>query len=673
MQRCLHEQIGRNVDTYVDDNAVISREKGTLLDDLRETFANLRRYKMKLNPLKCVFGVPSGQLLGFIVSQRGIEVNPEKIKAILDIKRPTCLKDVQRLTGSAAAVSRFISRLGDKALPLYKLLKKPDKFVWTEEADNALTQLKKALTEAPTLASPREDEPMLLYLAATNRVISASVVVERKKAGQDIPDQHPVYYISEVFSESKQRYPHYQKLAYGVFFASRKLRHYFQGHSITVVSKAPLGDIINNADATGHVAKWGIELATFDIKYQPRTAIKSQALVDFVADWTEAMEKTPLPESEYWIMHFDGSKMKEGSGAGVVPRSPKRDTMSYVLQIHFNATNNVAEYEALLHGLHIAKDIGVSRILCYGDSALVQHQLNQTWDAKSPIMAEYRRTVDEFTICFQGFEVKHINRHDNWAADALAWMGSERVRTLPPGVFVQHLFKPSIQGGDVDYPLVSESVAVLFATPDWTVPYLKFLVNQEYPEGADEVQKWQLVRRCKGYTVIKGTLYKRSTSGIFQRCITPEEGWLILKEIHAGDCGHHAQAKSLVAKTFRQGFFWLTAKEDAERIVKHCAGCQYFAKQSKLPAQALRTIPITWPFAVWGLDMVGSFKTGRGGLTHLLVAVDKYTKWVEAKLIKKLDGAIAKKLMWEIVSRFGVPNNNMIDNGTNFAQGELAK
>ena len=98
-----------------------------------------------------------------------------------------------------------------------------------------------------------------------------------------------------------------------------------------MVSKAPLGDIINNADATGRVAKWGIELAAFDISYKPRTAIKSQALTDFIADWTEAMEKIPLPESEYWIMHFDGSKMKKGSGAGVVLKSPKGDTLSYVL------------------------------------------------------------------------------------------------------------------------------------------------------------------------------------------------------------------------------------------------------------------------------------------------------------------------------------------------------
>ena len=173
---------------------------------------------------------------------------------------------------------------------------------------------------------------MLLYLTATTRVISVAIVVERKKdEAQEYLEQHPVYYLSEVFSESKQRYPHYQKLAYDVFFASRKLRHYFQGHSITVVSKAPLGDIINNADATGRVAKWGIELAVFDISYKPRTAIKSQGLMDFIADWTEAMEKTPLPETEYWIMHFDGSKMKKGSGAGVILKSPKGDTLSYVL------------------------------------------------------------------------------------------------------------------------------------------------------------------------------------------------------------------------------------------------------------------------------------------------------------------------------------------------------
>src|SRR5664279_2962737 len=156
-------------------------------------------------------------------------------------------------------------------------------------------------------------------------------------------------------------------------------------------------------------------------------------------------------------------------------------------------------------------------------------------------MAEYRRTVDEFAICFRGYEVKQIHRDDNMAADALARMGSERRKELPPDIFLEHLNAPSIKGRDVDYPLISELVAILLVTPDWTVPYLNFLVNQEYPERANEVQKRQRVHCCKGYAVIEGKLYKRSTSGILQRCITPEEGRLILKEIHAGDCGHHAQ------------------------------------------------------------------------------------------------------------------------------------
>ena len=164
--------------------------------------------------------------------------------------------------------------------------------------------------------------------------------------------------------ESKQRYPHYQKLAYGVFLAPRKLRHYFQEHPITVVSKAPLTAIINNNDATGRVAKWGIELATFEINYKTRDAIKSQVLADFIVDWTKAPLDTPVPEPESWVMHFDGSKMRHGSGAGVTLKSPTGEELHYVLQIHFAATNNMAEHEALLHGLRIAKEIGVKHIIC---------------------------------------------------------------------------------------------------------------------------------------------------------------------------------------------------------------------------------------------------------------------------------------------------------------------
>jgi hypothetical protein len=157
----------------------------TVIADLQETFNNLRKYNMMLNPTKCIFGVPAGQILGFIISHHGIEVNPEKIKAILNISRPNDLKDVQRLIGCVAVVSRFINRLGEKALPLYKLMKKSDKFIWTDEADAALKDLKRVISTAPVLAAPEDQEPMLLYMMATNRVVSIVIVVERKEEAQE--------------------------------------------------------------------------------------------------------------------------------------------------------------------------------------------------------------------------------------------------------------------------------------------------------------------------------------------------------------------------------------------------------------------------------------------------------------------------------------------------------
>jgi hypothetical protein len=156
--------------------------------------------------------------------------------------------------------------------------------------------------------------------------------------------------------------------------AAKKLKHYFQEHPIKVVATAPLAEIIGSKDANGRVAKWALELAAHTILYEPRTAIKSQILADFFVDWAEMQYLPPVPDSTHWKMHFDGSKMRNGLGAGIVLTSPKGDRLDYVLQIHFAASNNVAEYEALIHGLKLAKEIGVRRILCFGNSDLVIQQ-----------------------------------------------------------------------------------------------------------------------------------------------------------------------------------------------------------------------------------------------------------------------------------------------------------
>lgn len=164
-------------------------------------------------------------------------------------------------------------------------MKKSDKFTWTDQADIAFRDLKKMLTTAPTLASPLTKEPMLLYIAATNRVVSAVVVVEREQDGKLV--QRPVYYLSEVLATSKQNYPHYQKMVYGVYMAAKKLKHYMQEHPIREVCATPISEIIENKDASGRVAKWAIELALYTLQYERRDAIESQALADFLVDWAE--------------------------------------------------------------------------------------------------------------------------------------------------------------------------------------------------------------------------------------------------------------------------------------------------------------------------------------------------------------------------------------------------
>jgi hypothetical protein len=205
--------------------------------------------------------------------------------------------------------------------------------VWTPEADQALAQLKDFLSKPPILTAPHKEEQLLLYLAATTHMVSTAIVVERQKDGHAYPVQRPVYFVSEVLSESKACYQPVQKLLYALLITSRKLRHYFQQYSVSVVTDYPLGDILRNQDATGRISKWAVELGALTIDFKPRTSIKSQALVDFMAEWRENQLPTPTVRPEHWVMYFDGSLNLEGAGAGVLLISPTGEQLKYVLQI----------------------------------------------------------------------------------------------------------------------------------------------------------------------------------------------------------------------------------------------------------------------------------------------------------------------------------------------------
>jgi ribonuclease HI len=274
--------------------------------------------------------------------------------------------------------------------------------------------------------APRKGEQLLLYLAETTHVVSTAIVVERQEDGHAYPVQRPVYFVSEVLLESKARYQPVQKLLYAVLITSRKLRHYFQEYSISVVTDYPLGDILRNQDATGRISKWAVELGALTIDLKPRTAIKSRALVDFMAEWRENQLPTPTVRLEHWVMYFDGSLNLEGAGAGVLLISPTGEQLKYVLQIFWKVSNNEAEYEALLHGLRLAASLGIKRLLVYGDSAVVINKVNKSWNCNKENMDAYCLEVGKLENKFYGLEFHHIVRDNNVAADVLSKLGSTR-------------------------------------------------------------------------------------------------------------------------------------------------------------------------------------------------------------------------------------------------------
>jgi ribonuclease HI len=280
-------------------------------------------------------------------------------------------------------------------------------------------------------------------------VVSTVLVVERSEEGKTHGVQRPVYFISEVLSPTKQRYPHYQKLAYSVFTSARKLRQYFTVHLIIVVNEAPLSNILNNPLATGRVSLWGIELSPLDITYEKRKAIKSQVLPDFTVEWLELQNTGPPDLSSVWTMYFDGSKRVQGAGAGVVLISPQGDKLKYVLRMSFpQASNNEAEYEALLHGMKMAKACGATRLKIFGDSNLVVQQVMNKCNAINDNMTAYRNLYYCLEGIFDGCEVSHISRASNEEANNLANIGSQCL-PVPQGVFWEEIIERSIKGTKV--------------------------------------------------------------------------------------------------------------------------------------------------------------------------------------------------------------------------------
>uniref|UniRef100_A0A151UDK5 Retrovirus-related Pol polyprotein from transposon 17.6 n=1 Tax=Cajanus cajan TaxID=3821 RepID=A0A151UDK5_CAJCA len=552
MDKVFHQQIRRNMEIYVDDMVVKTTSAEAHAAELAEAFSQIRKHNMRLNPEKCIFGVQGGKFLGFMITNRGIEANPEKCKAIIQMQSPQTIKEVQRLAGS----------------------------------------FKTFLTTPPILQRPDHKAKLLLYLAVAESAISAVIVQEHQKV------QTLIYFISCVLQDTEKRYQMIEKLALALVTAAQ----------LVVKTDYPIKQILRKLELAGQMIAWSVKLSKFGIQYESRGALKAQCLDDFVAELTPTLADEP----QVWTLHVDGSSNSKGGGAGIILEGPNQVTLEQSLKFSFKVTNNQAEYEALLAGLRLAHDLGVRRLSCNSDSKLMIS------------------SFDEFTI-------HHVPREQNTRADLLSKLAS----TKRPG---QHrtIIQETLHSPSLDDKVVNTSNS---EDQGWMTGIWNYLKEGTLPEDKDEARKMR-VRSAK-FVIVGDELFKRGISTPLLKCLTAPQAAYVVEEIHRGICGMHSGARSMA-----------------------CKECQQFGNTHRQPPETLHQMMSPWPFAQWGMDILGPFPPTKGQLKSLLVAIDYFTQWIEACPLAKITTENIRKFTWKsIICRFGIPHSLVTDNGRQLTYG----
>ncbi|GJY08785.1 reverse transcriptase domain-containing protein [Tanacetum coccineum] len=537
------------------------REK-EIIRDITETFKTLRQINMKLNLKKCTFEMQEGMFLGYKVSTNGLRAMSDKADAgSSDLPSPRCIKDVQKLNGKLASLNRFLSKSAENIFPfqnLEKLHKKSD-FQWTPEAEEAFKQMKKLIAELPTLTAPREREELIIYLAAAKEAISAVLMTDRE--GRQIP----VYFVSRTLRGPEVNYTPMEKLVLALLSASKRLKRYFQAHTVVVITNQPIKQLLSSSEISGRMLKWKFELEGYDIQYRPRTAIKGQILADFIVERPEEESPDELmaePEvlPEPWTLFTDGSSCVDGSGAGLILTNPEGAEFTYAMRFRFEATNNEAEYEALIAGLRIAEKMGIRNLQANVDSRLVANQVNGSFSCQESGMVQYLNKVKTLAKSFKEFSIKQIPRSENKKADALSKIASTSFAHLNKQVLVEELKEKSINEKEI-LDIVEEEGNT------WMTPIQDYLTKEILPED------------------------KKRARAVRRKAVS----------MHSGP-------RSVVAKVIQTGYYWPTMHMDARNLIRECNDCQIHRPVPRNPQQNLTPITSPWPFYKWGIDIAGPFR-----------------------------------------------------------------
>ncbi|KFK22553.1 hypothetical protein AALP_AAs68488U001400, partial [Arabis alpina] len=312
-------------------------------------------------------------------------------------------------------------------------------------------QLKEYLATPPILAKPVTGEPLFLYIAVSETAVS--VVLVREERGE----QKPIFYVSKTLTDAEARYPQLEKLALSIVMASRKLRPYFQSHTIVILSTFPLRTVLHSPSQSSRLAKWAIELSEYDIEYKGRTCNKSQVLADFLIELPEN-QSTKEVRPGIWELHVDGSSSKNGSGVGIRLASPTGEILEQSFRLGFRASNNEAKYEAIIAGMRLAQGLNIEHVRAFCDSQLVSNQFSGEYATKEGRMEAYQKIVKDLASTFKEFTLTRIPRGENVDADALANLASASAPPKDPTL------KRVIPVEVIEFPSINKDMTLAIST-----------------------------------------------------------------------------------------------------------------------------------------------------------------------------------------------------------------
>jgi transposase InsO family protein len=330
-------------------------------------------------------------------------------------------------------------------------------------------------------------------------------------------------------------------------------------------------------------------------------------------------------------------------------------------------TNNIAEYEPVILGLRKLWALGVTTCIIRTDSKVVAGQIEKDYSTKEPVLMQYLTAIRSLEKQFKGFTLQHVDRNKNEEADALA-KAATKGEALPSDMFYHVIGTPAVrnpEGLQITQDAEGHRIVNLIMAEDWRAPITLYLQGHYHPTDRNEAKR--LKHRSRDFAIVEGQMYKKGINQPMLKCITETEGLEILREVHGGTCGSHSGPRALVAKVIRQGFYWPAIICTANRVTRSCEACQKFSPRSGNPSQFTKLIAHTWPLQRWGLDIVRPLPTAQGNLKFTFIAVEYFTKWIEARAVSTITAKTAQTFFWQnIVCRFGVPFELTVDNDKQF-------